>query len=219
MSDNDQKPALQAAIIPVTGFQQNCTLLWSTETMEGAVIDPGGDVDRILEAIKQSEVKVTQIVLTHGHIDHAGGAKELKAALGVDIIGPHEDDLFLLESLEATGASYGIAGAQNVVPDQWLNEGETLSMAGADWEIFHCPGHSPGSVVFFNKKARFAIVGDVLFAGSVGRTDLPRGNHEDLISSIRTKLFPLGDDVGFLCGHGPGSNIGHERQTNPFLQD
>ena len=186
--------------------------------MEGAVIDPGGDVDRIQDAIKQSGVKVTQIVLTHGHIDHAGGAKDLKEALGVDIIGPHEDDLFLLESLEETGASYGIDGAKNVTPDRWLNEGETLSMAGADWEIYHCPGHSPGSVVFFNRQARFAIVGDVIFAGSVGRTDLPRGNHADLINSIKTKLYPLGDDVGFLCGHGPGSNIGHERQTNQFLQ-
>lgn len=212
------EPTLRAAILPVTGFQQNCTLLWCSETNEGVVFDPGGDVPMIEQAIKETGIDVKQIVLTHGHIDHAGGADELREKLGVKVVGPHEDDRFLLDTLEQTGRGYGLFGARNLVPDQWLNEGDELKVGKQVFEIRHCPGHSPGSLVYINHAHRFAMVGDVLFAGSVGRTDLPGGNHEALLNSIRTKLLPLADDYSFVCGHGPASTIGHERATNPFLR-
>ncbi|MGA7268155.1 MAG: MBL fold metallo-hydrolase, partial [Aestuariivirga sp.] len=184
-----------------------------------AIVDPGGDIPLILDAIAQSGVTIEKILLTHGHVDHAGGAAELRDNLKVPIIGPHEGDLFLLEELAGTGAQYGIAGARNVKPDLWLKDGDKVSVAGLDFDILHAPGHSPGSVVFFNDANRFALMGDVLFQGSVGRTDLPRGSHETLLRSIREKILPLGDDVVFLPGHGPASTIGQERQTNPFLNE
>ncbi len=187
--------------------------------MEGVVIDPGGDVNNIIAAIDKAGIKVKKIVLTHGHIDHAGGAHALREKLGVRVEGPHEDDKFLLDTLRQSAAEYGITGAENVQPDKWMNHGDELQMAGLKWQVFHCPGHSPGSLVYFQPEARVAIVGDVLFRGSIGRTDLPRGNHQDLLDSIRDHLLPLGDGVSFLCGHGPGSTIGHERKTNPFLQE
>jgi glyoxylase-like metal-dependent hydrolase (beta-lactamase superfamily II) len=208
---------IRAAIIPVTPFQQNCTLLWSESTKAGAVIDPGGDLDRIRQAIAENGVKVEKILLTHGHIDHAAGAAELKEALGVEIEGPHEADRFLLDALADTGRGYGIE-ARNVTPDRWLKEGDQVTVGSLTLDVLECPGHSPGSVVFVAPDERFALVGDVLFNGSVGRTDLPRGDHAALIRSIMEKLLPLGDDVTFICGHGPASTIGHERQTNPFLQ-
>ncbi len=208
---------VRAAIIPVTPFQQNCTLLWSDRTKAGAVIDPGGDLDRIRQVIAETGVTVEKILLTHGHIDHAGGAAELKDELGVAIEGPHEADRFLLDRLPETGRGYGIE-ARAVTPDRWLQEGDTVTVGGISLEVLHCPGHSPGSVVFVNPAQRFAIVGDVLFQGSVGRTDLPGGDGKALIRSIKDKLLPLGDDVAFICGHGPTSTIGQERQTNPFLQ-
>ena len=214
----NQNAPLSATIVPVTPLQQNCTIIWCTKTMKAAIIDPGGDVAKILEVVKETGVTADKIVLTHGHIDHAGGAAELKEALGVDIIGPHKDDLFLLESLAVTGADYGISDARDCTSDKWLDEGDTLSVGEVEFEIRHCPGHSPGSVVFINQDLKLAIVGDVLFAGSIGRTDLPRGNHDDLIRSIREKLLPLDDEVAFICGHGPMSNIGQERASNPFLQ-
>lgn len=207
----------RAAIIPVTPFQQNCTLLWSEETMRAAVIDPGGDLDRINDAIKQAKVTVERILLTHGHIDHAGGAAELKQSLGVPLEGPHRADQFLLDHLPETGRNYGI-DARAVTPDRWLEEGDTVTIGDMTFGVLHCPGHSPGSVVFTNAAQHFAIVGDVLFQGSVGRTDLPGGDHEALIRSIKDKLLPLGDDVAFICGHGPGSTIGNERRSNPFLR-
>lgn len=210
-------PQLRAAIIPVTVFQQNCTLLWNESTKRGAVIDPGGDLDRVMEAVEANGVEVEKILLTHGHIDHAGGAAELKERLGVPIEGPHRADSFLLERLVDSGRSSGIAGSRNATPDRWLDEGDRVSVGAADFAVLHCPGHSPGSVVFVNRDQRFAIVGDVLFRGSVGRTDLPGGDHQALIGSIKTKLLPLGDDVTFLCGHGPTSTIGQERATNPFI--
>lgn len=208
---------LKAGIVPVTPFQQNCTILFDDETMHGVVVDPGGDVAHILAAIRDNGITVEAIWITHGHIDHAGGAEELKQALGVEIIGPHQADTPLLSGIEKQAEVYGLSGVRNCTPDRFVDEGETVSFAGHVFEIFHCPGHAPGHVVYFNRTARFAHVGDVLFRGSVGRTDLPGGDHEALISSIRNKLLPLGDDISFICGHGPGSNFGEERQTNPYL--
>ena len=210
-------PDIRAAIIPVTPFEQNCTLLWNDRTKKGAVIDPGGDLDRIRQAIAETGMSVEKILLTHGHIDHAGGAAELKENLGVPVEGPHEADRFLLDRLEESGRGYGLE-ARPVTPDRWLQEGDVVTVGDLVLDVLHCPGHSPGSVVFVAPGQRFAIVGDVLFQGSVGRTDLPGGDGRALIRSIKDKLLPLGDDVAFICGHGPASTIGQERQTNPFLQ-
>jgi hydroxyacylglutathione hydrolase len=213
-----QKQGLKAAIIPVTPFQQNCTLIWDPATMIGAVVDPGGDLEHIERAIAQVGMKPEKIILTHGHIDHAGGAAELKERLGgVPIEGPHEAERPLLDKLAEQGQAYGMLTARPVTPDRWLDEGDTVTVAGHTFEVLHCPGHSPGSVVLVDRPQRFALVGDVLFQGSIGRTDLPYGNHEALLTAIRTKLLPLGDEFAFICGHGPMSTIGHERQTNPFL--
>ena len=208
---------LNAGIVPVTPFQQNCAILFDDETKRGVVVDPGGDVDRIMAALKDNGIVAEAIWLTHGHIDHAGGAMELKEALGVDIIGPHEADRFLLDNLEMQASRYGMAGVRNCVPDRFLSEGETVSFSDHAFEVLHCPGHAPGHVVYFNRAAKFAHVGDVLFHGSVGRTDLPGGDHAALIGSIKEKLLPLGDEIGFLCGHGPGGRFGEERRSNPFL--
>ncbi|MGN6305456.1 MAG: MBL fold metallo-hydrolase [Mesorhizobium sp.] len=208
---------LNAGIVPVTPFQQNCAILFDDETKRGVVVDPGGDVERILAALKDNGITAEAIWITHGHIDHAGGAMELKEALGVDIVGPHKADKFLLDNLETQASRYGMAGVRNCVPDRFLSEGETVSFGDHAFEVLHCPGHAPGHVVFYNRAAGFAHVGDVLFHGSVGRTDLPGGDHAALMASIKEKLLPLGDDIGFLCGHGPGGRFGEERRGNPFL--
>lgn len=209
---------LRAGIIPVTPFQQNCTILFDEETKRGVVVDPGGDVDNILAALRDNGIAAEAIWITHGHIDHAGGATDLKDALGVDIVGPHEADAPLLANLEAQGARFGVeGGVRNCVPDRYLTEGETVSFGEHNFEVLHCPGHAPGHVVFYNRAAKFAHVGDVLFQGSIGRTDLPGGDHAALIRSIKEKLLPLGDDIGFICGHGPGGRFGDERRGNPFL--
>jgi glyoxylase-like metal-dependent hydrolase (beta-lactamase superfamily II) len=210
------KSALKAAIVQVTPFQQNCSLLWDEASMIGAIVDPGGDVDRIEAAIRQVGMRPEKIVLTHGHIDHAGGATELARRLGVGIEGPHRADKFLLDGLAAQGRQYGFA-ADDVTPDRWLDEGDKVTIAGHDFEVLHCPGHSPGSVVLLNRAQRFLLVGDVVFRGSIGRTDFPYGDHAALIEAIQTKLLVLGDEYAFICGHGPGSTIGLERRTNLFL--
>ena len=214
---------LKAAVIPVTPFQQNCAILFDAASKRGAVVDPGGEVERILDAAAKLGVTVEQILLTHGHIDHAGGAAALRESLStpekpVPVIGPDERDRFLLEGLEKQGRDYGIAGVRNVEPDRWLVEGDTVDVAGHVFDVLHCPGHTPGHIVFHSKADKFALVGDVLFRGSVGRSDFPYGDGEALIRSIREKLFPLGDAVTFLCGHGPGSTIALERQSNPFVR-
>ena len=210
---------LQAGIIPVTAFQQNCTVLFDAETKRGVVVDPGGEVEKIRKVLEENGLTVEAIWLTHGHIDHAGGAMDLKDALGVDIVGPHRDDKFLLDGLEEQAHRFGIEDeVRNCVPDRWLEEGETLSFGDHSFEVLHCPGHAPGHVIFVNRAQKFAHVGDVLFNGSIGRTDLPGGDHAQLLASIRDKVLPLGDDFGFICGHGPGSRLGEERRSNPFLQ-
>ena len=211
------EPTLSAAIVPVTPFQQNCTLIWDPATMQGAVVDPGGDLDLIERAIAEVGMKPEKILLTHGHIDHAGGAAELRERLGVPIEGPHADERPLLDALKEQGRSYGMMEARPVTPDRWLAEGDTVTVAGHTFEVFHCPGHSPGSVVLVNRPQKFALVGDVLFQGSVGRTDPPGGSHASLLNAIRTKLLPLGDDFAFICGHGPASTFGRERRSNPFV--
>ena len=211
-------PELNIQVVPVTPFQQNCALVWSQTTKRGIVVDPGGDLPLVREAIAAAGVTVDFILLTHGHIDHAGGAAELRDELKVEIRGPHEADRPLLDRLELQARQYGLEGVRNVTPDRFLAEGEPLEIAGVPFDILHCPGHSPGSLVYVAPTVRFALMGDVLFQGSVGRTDLPGGSHEQLISAIKTKILPLGDDLAFLPGHGPGSTVGEERATNPFLR-
>jgi glyoxylase-like metal-dependent hydrolase (beta-lactamase superfamily II) len=208
---------LRIAVIPVTGFQQNCSLIFDDATKRAVVVDPGGDLDRIQQAIAQAGVKVEKILLTHGHLDHAGGADELREILGVTIEGPHREDEYLLNALAARGKDFGVMDMRNCRPDRWLEDGDVVEGAGFTFKVIHAPGHSPGSVVLFNEENKFALMGDVLFRGSVGRTDLPRGDHATLIRSIMTKVLPLGDDVSFLPGHGQPSTIGDERRTNPFL--
>ncbi|MCO6387661.1 MBL fold metallo-hydrolase [Aliihoeflea sp. 40Bstr573] len=208
---------MRAGIVPVTPFQQNCTILFDEETKRGVVVDPGGDVETLTKVIAENGLTIEAIWLTHGHLDHAGGAMELKEALGVDIIGPHEADAPLLSRIADQARTYGIDGLANCTPDRYLTEGEKVSFGDHVFEVLHCPGHAPGHVVFYNRAAKFAHVGDVLFSGSIGRTDLPGGDHDKLIRSIKEKLLPLGDDIGFICGHGPGGRFGEERRNNPFL--
>jgi hydroxyacylglutathione hydrolase len=212
---------LNAGIIPVTPFQQNCTVLFDDDTKRGVIVDPGGDVDTILRAINENGFTIEAIWLTHGHLDHAGGAMELKEKLsGIEIIGPHRDDAPLLANIENQATRFGVPGTMhNCTPDRFLIEGDVVNFGEHKFAVLHCPGHAPGHVVFYNEEARFAHVGDVLFNGSVGRTDLPGGDHATLIRSIKEKLLPLGDDIGFICGHGPGSRFGDERRNNPFLAE
>ena len=217
MSAGESESKFRVAVIPVTPFQQNCSLVFDEGTKRAIVVDPGGDVEAILEALRQTGLTAERILLTHGHIDHAGGAAELRDALKVGIEGPREADRFLLDGLPESGARFGLLTARKVVPDRWLKDGDTVEAAGFTFEVIAAPGHSPGSVVFFHRPGRFALMGDVLFQGSIGRTDLQGGDHAQLLKSIREKILPLGDDVVFLPGHGAASRIGDERMNNPFL--
>jgi glyoxylase-like metal-dependent hydrolase (beta-lactamase superfamily II) len=210
---------MKAVVIPVTPFQQNCTVIWCEDTMAGAVVDPGGDLDQVQKAIEDQGVTVERILVTHGHMDHAGGVAELAERLGVPIEGPHEDDQFLIEALAEQGAKYGLTEARPFTPMRWLHSGDTVGFGNETMTVRHCPGHTPGHIIFHDARAKVALVGDVLFQGSVGRTDLPRGDHDTLIRSIREQLWPLGDETTFVSGHGPLSTFGHERQSNPFVAD
>lgn len=205
--------------IPVTAFAQNCSLIWCEATREAAIVDPGGDADKIIAAVAAENVRVTQILLTHGHLDHVGAAAELAQHYGVPLVGPHPKDRFWLDALPAQSRMFGLAECAPLTPDRWLAEGESVTVGEMQLDVLHCPGHTPGHIVFVNRAANTLISGDVIFKGGVGRTDFPRGDHQALINAIRTKLLPLGDDVTFWPGHGPCSTLGHERLTNPFLQD
>ena len=211
-------PPLQAAIIPVTPLQQNCTLLWCTKTMRGAFTDPGGDLPRLKAAAQQAGVTIEKILLTHGHIDHCGSAGIFAEELGVEIEGPHEADLFWISKLEEDGGKYGIPG-KPFVPARWLKDGDTVTVGELTFNVRHCPGHTPGHVVFHHPESKLAIVGDVLFKGSIGRWDFPMGDHRQLIDSITQRLWPMGGETAFVPGHGPMSTFAHERATNPLVGD
>ncbi len=210
---------MKAVIIPVTAFQQNCSVLWCEDTKKAAVVDPGGEIDRVEAAIAEQGVDVEKILLTHAHIDHAGGAADLSEKLAVPIEGPHREDDFLIQKLHEQGAMFGVEGGKPFTPDRWLDAGDEVTVGNTTFEVRFCPGHTPGHIIFFEPQSRIAFVGDVIFQGSIGRTDLPGGDHDTLIASIREQVFPLGDDVTFVPGHGPASTIGHERETNPFVRD
>ncbi len=210
---------MKAAIVPVTPFHQNCSVIWCERSMQGAVVDPGGDLDRVLATVDKQGVTVEKILITHGHLDHAGGTADLAARLGVPVEGPHRDDRFWIDGMEQQARMFGVAGARSFTPDRWLDAGDSVTVGEVSLEVRLCPGHTPGHVIFFDPIARLALVGDVLFQGSIGRTDFPRGDFDTLIRSIREQLWPLGDDVTFIPGHGPVSTFGAERRNNPFVSD
>jgi len=212
------KPPLQAAIIPVTPLQQNCCLIWCTETMRGAFTDPGGDLTLLKGAAAKQGVTIEKLLITHGHLDHCGQAGILAKELCVPIEGPHEDDRFWIAQLDTDGQRYGM-DARTFEPDRWLVDGDTVTVGNLTLDVIHCPGHTPGHVVFYHAPSHFAVVGDVLFQGSIGRTDFPKGNHQQLIDSITQKLWPLGSETAFVPGHGPMSTFGHERKTNGYVSD
>jgi hydroxyacylglutathione hydrolase len=209
----------RAAVIPVTPYQQNCSLLWCDRTMKGAIIDPGGEVERILDAAAANGVTVEKIFLTHGHLDHASGATRLSRLSGAPVEGPHTDDTFLLSALEDNRVVPGFEQAEACAPSRFLADGDTVAFGEVTFDVLHCPGHTPGHVVYVHRAAQIAFIGDTLFRGSIGRTDLPGGNHAALIDSITGKLWPLGGEMRFLPGHGPMSSIAAERRSNPFVGD
>jgi glyoxylase-like metal-dependent hydrolase (beta-lactamase superfamily II) len=212
------EPPLRLGIIPVTPLQQNCSLIWCTKTMRGAFVDPGGDLPKLREAVRQTGVTIEKILLTHGHIDHCGSAGLFAEELGVPIEGPHEEDRFWIARLDEDGARYGVPG-KPFEPDRWLVDGDTVSVGELVLNVRHCPGHTPGHVVFHHPDSKLAMVGDVLFQGSIGRTDFPRGDHQQLLDSITGRLWPMGGDTAFVPGHGPMSTFAHERASNPFVGD
>jgi hydroxyacylglutathione hydrolase len=209
---------LRSLIQQVTPFQQNATIIFCDETKKCAFVDPGGDIEILLEISKDHGLLPEKVLLTHGHIDHAGGAAEISEILNVEIHGPHINDKFLLDELQKQGEMFGMQ-SRNCNPDKWLNEGDIVNIGNDELEVYFCPGHTPGHVIFFNKKSSLALVGDVLFNGSIGRTDLPGGNHKELLNSIKNKLWPLGSDIEFIPGHGPNSTFAQERATNAFVAD
>ncbi|HET8881756.1 MAG TPA: MBL fold metallo-hydrolase [Solimonas sp.] len=211
--------SLHCEIIPVTAFQQNCSLVWDDTTMRGALIDAGGEAERLLERARHHGVTIDKMLVTHGHLDHASAVAEVAERLGVPIEGPHVDDGFWIDALPEAAARYGFPPARSFTPDRWLSHGDVVELGSLRFDILHCPGHTPGHVVFHHAPSQLAFVGDVIFAGSIGRSDFPRGNHEDLVRSIRERLFPLGDDIRFVPGHGPVSSFGEERRHNPFVAD
>jgi len=210
---------LKFRIIPVTPFQQNCTLFWCDETMEGAIVDPGGDAPILIAAITAEHVQLTKVLLTHAHIDHAGATKAIAEHFQVPIEGPHKEDQFWIDLIPEQKTRFGFTEAETFTPTRWLTQGEKVSFGQISLEVYFCPGHTPGHIVFYHAPSKLAQVGDVIFRGSIGRTDFPRGDHATLISSIRDNLFPLGNDVRFIPGHGPMSTFGEERRSNPFVGD
>ena len=210
---------MKFAIVPVTPFQQNCSIAVCEATLRAAVVDPGGDLERIRSAVAKLGVEVEKVLVTHGHIDHCGGAASLARALDVPIEGPQREDQFWIAQLVAQGERYGFEDVEAFEPDRWLQDSDRVQVGESELEVLYCPGHTPGHIVFFSRADKVALVGDVLFQGSIGRTDFPRGDHATLIRSIRTKLWPLGDEVTFVPGHGPTSTFGHERRSNPFVGD
>lgn len=211
--------ALKATIIPVTPFQQNCSLLWCDETNEAVLVDPGGDLDRVLAEVEKAGVNLKKIILTHAHLDHAGGVADLVKQRQLPIEGPHQGDKFWIDQLPQQGQMLGLQVSGTFTPDRWLEDGDTISFGNITLEVLHCPGHTPGHVVFYHPASKLAIVGDVLFQGSIGRTDFPGGDYDTLIAAIKNKLWPLGEDVSFIPGHGPMSTFGQERKSNPFVHD
>lgn len=210
---------LEYLILPVTPFAQNCSLLWDPATLQAAVVDPGGDIDEILGAARARDLRIEKLLLTHGHIDHVGGTAALAARLGVPVEGPQRGDAFWLDQLPQQCQMFGFPHTAPLAPDRWLEDGDTVTVGGLSLDVIHTPGHTPGHVCFIHKPSKLAVVGDVLFAGSIGRTDFPRGDHGALIGATRDKLFPLGDDFDFIPGHGPMSTLGEERRNNPFVAD
>ena len=214
----DTNMTIQALVNPVTPFAQNAPIIFCSETNKCAFVDPGGDADFLLQIAKENNLIPEKILLTHGHADHAGAAMEIAQILNIKIEGPHKEDKFLLDSLQSQGEMFGMQ-ARNCMPDKWLKDGDTVTVGNSVLDVIFTPGHTPGHVIFFSNQSNLALVGDVIFRGSIGRTDLPRGNHQDLIDSISKKLWPLGNDVEFICGHGPNSTFGNERASNPFVSD
>ncbi len=210
---------IKLGIVPVTPFEQNCSVLVCQKTGDAAVVDPGGDLDKVLKAVKQMGGSVKKILLTHGHLDHCAGAADLAKQLNVPIEGPQIEEQFWIEQLPEQAKRFGFGHAKAFEPDRWLNDGDHVRVGEVDFAVLHCPGHTPGHIVFYDAEDKLALVGDVLFAGSIGRTDFPRGNHAQLVDAIKTKLWPLGDDVQFVPGHGPMSTFGRERLTNPYVGD
>jgi glyoxylase-like metal-dependent hydrolase (beta-lactamase superfamily II) len=219
MTSSQPENRLQIRIIPVTPLQQNCSLIWDAATKEAVFVDPGGDTEVLMGALEHFGLTLKEMWLTHGHLDHAGAAADLRERTGAPIIGPHKEDQFWLDQIESSAMKYGLTGLRNVTPDRYLEDGETLELGGVAFDVAHTPGHTPGHVVIHNREAKIAFVGDVLFQGSIGRTDFPRGNHQQLLDSITGKLWPLGNDMTFVPGHGPTSTFGQERRTNAYVAD